>query len=139
MPTDRVKKICPAAASQVLGSSNPETCGSHTKLSPSSGLWTTPRSPGWSSRPRIASAAPKPNSNGIPILAAISIPLAKPRDRSQTLRVSVSRNQKSACPGMAKTEPSSMPRYWGKNAVGAISRNVPVTECQTYARVHDSM
>ncbi len=46
MPTESVKKICPAAASQTLGSVRPERFGFQTKLRPSSGLSTTPGSPG---------------------------------------------------------------------------------------------
>ena len=38
MPTDNVKKICPAAASHVLGFPSPERSGFQTKFSPSSEL-----------------------------------------------------------------------------------------------------
>ena len=38
MPTESVKKICPAAASQVLGFVRPSRFGSQTKFRPSSGL-----------------------------------------------------------------------------------------------------
>ena len=44
MPTDSVKKIWPAAASQVFGLLRPARLGFQTKLSPSMGLWVTPAS-----------------------------------------------------------------------------------------------
>src|SRR5687767_16019919 len=99
MPTDNVKKICPAAASQTLALPSADQSGVNMKLSPSVGLQLPAAAPmhpvasatacpgGVSTR--ITRNAAKMNRIGIPILASFSIPPISPLLTTQMLTLRV--------------------------------------------------
>ncbi|OQA02785.1 MAG: hypothetical protein BWY67_02520 [Bacteroidetes bacterium ADurb.Bin397] len=83
IPTDKVKNICPAAASHTLGLVNESYCGVHKKFNPSNAFASgcsavAPDVP--SVRPLKARNTPNKINSGIPIFAAFSTP-ANPRDK----------------------------------------------------------
>jgi hypothetical protein len=89
MQTERVKKICPAAASQTFGLARESNCGVQRKLSPAHALASgcaalAPDVPIVS--PRIARKMPKRISSGIPILAVFSTPPLSPRESIHVFR-----------------------------------------------------
>jgi hypothetical protein len=67
----------------------------------------------------------------MPILAASSTPRTSPRDRMYVLSATVAKNQHSASTGTEVIAGSVVPRYSGKNTVGLVVVNVPVSEWYT--------